>query len=207
MITTIPIESDNISICEIPVEGMEMINNFSWDWKSVMKKGFRDSENFKIPKNTNVSIVYEKHRVEIKFINPWFNISISIGLLTGGAGLHQKNPLFEVQMERNQNAYMDAISKYYHFDGWGIVKANFEFLEYDIEEFKKIEHYYTTIKNLIDEKWNYENVINGLPHKSIRVMHSKVDDILPIVNGIWNNSFKEKRPNLFVRSWNKIFKN
>lgn len=205
MITNIPIESSNIAISEIPVEGMGIINSLSWDFKKVIKNNFHNSENFKLPPNTTINIIYEKHRAKIKLKNSKFDMSIHVGMLSGGGGLHHKNPLYEVQLERDRSVYQDALWNFYYYDGAGTTEAKFEFLEYDIGEFKKIEHYYNSIRKLIDKIWNYDTVIKELPHKNMRVMHSKVDDVLHYARRT-NSLLNSKRENWFIRTFRKFVK-
>jgi hypothetical protein len=179
LITNIPIESTSISIADVPTTGMSIINNLSWDFKKIFNDCFSGSDSFKVPLNTTISITYKNRTAKILFANPKFSIEIFIGMLTSGGGLSQKNPDYEVLRERNPSyAHTYAITNHYHFDGAGRIKANFEFAGYDIDEFKKIEHFYNSLKQCIDKIWNYDLILKNLSHKDIRVMHSKVDDIL-----------------------------
>jgi hypothetical protein len=158
------------------------LNNLSWDFKTILNTNLFNKQ-LHVPVGTKVSIEYDQHSSHIHFKNPKFSIEILIGLLGSGSGLHQKNPSYQVLMERYPDfAHSYASENFMYFDGAGRMTAKFEFPEFDIDEFRRTLHYYNIMKNLIDEDWNFEKVIEKLPSKDLRIMHSKVDDIMGMLN-------------------------
>ena len=183
MNTNLPYVTEEINVHEIKTSGFEVISKLSWDFKTVLNQNFSKEGCFHVPLNTVVSInSNNKSSSKIIFSNPSFVFEITIDALAWGSGLHHKNPEYQVLLNRyGAYAQNDAMQNYMYFDGAGYLTANFDSPMYDIDTFKKHLHYYESIKKLLEKHWNFNKVIDNLSHTDIRVIHSKIDDILNLV--------------------------
>jgi|GEM_PF-2931673 hypothetical protein len=184
MRTNSPIPTQFIDARTIPISGFKIANRLSWDLTSLIDTYFFTDNGFHVPPDTTVSIE-RSHRSysEIKFLNPNFCFEIRIAMLGMGTGLHHKNPDYQIELDKyGRDAERNAREKYVYFDGAGYLRGTFDTPMYDIEKFKRYTHYFDTIKKILNKGWDFNNIINGVPERSIRTMHSKIDDILHLLS-------------------------
>jgi hypothetical protein len=178
-ITPVPIPTIEVDISEIAPKGNRIIETLSWNFVEILKQIF--DKKIHIPSETKISIEYENNSKLAKLLwqNKNFSISIGVGMLSAGAGLHQRSTHFEVLTERNPfEGHTYSMSNFYHFDGAGYLEANFDFPEYDIDQFNKHRHYFDTLQELINDHWNFDKFRQKLPPKELLVMDDKLNEIL-----------------------------
>lgn len=179
LITTVPVPSTTVRIHEIPVLGNSFLSQLSWNFSQILKELFPNE--FHLPANTGITINYrtEGNAASIILTNPAFKIEILTGMLSGGAGCHQKSFRHEIYSERYPSDFQElSFANFLHYDSAGYLSAKFNYPEYDMEEFNK---YYNSLKELLDYNWNFEEARKKHPPKEALIMNDKLDEILELI--------------------------
>lgn len=182
MISTIPILSDPVFIHEISNTGPTFLHGLSWDFKKILKELFPDP--ICLPQNTTIEIKYSNqgNSASIIMTHADFRIEILTGMLSGGAGLHQKGTTYEILSERHPESHHQyAMANFLYYDAAGYINAKFNFPEFDMREFKEYLNYYQSLKSLLDYHWNYQVARSKYPGKEILVIDDKLNEVLSLL--------------------------
>jgi hypothetical protein len=182
MITDFPIDTTACFMHETPVEGDSFVHNLSWDFTQILKELYPGKMH--LPVNTSIIINYADKRTasSIHLKNRDFKIEILTGMLSGGAGLHQKGVLHHLLTERYSTEEQQAsLGKFLHYDAAGYLTAQFNYPEYDMNDFEKYLTYYHNLKTLLGYNWDYDSKRLAHPPDEAVVMDDKLNEILAIL--------------------------
>lgn len=182
MITPTPLPSNSIYVHDIPVHGKSFVHELSWDFRGIV----RDLVPCKIhmPPGTSIEIYYSAEKTSSTIIikNEAFKIELITGMLSGGAGLHQKGVLHNLLFERySVEVQQNSLAQYLHYDAAGHLSATFNYPEYDMDEFDNYLGYYNSLKEALDYFWNYDAKRKEHPSKEIIVIDDKLNEILELL--------------------------
>jgi hypothetical protein len=182
MITPTPMPSSSIYIHEIPVHGKSFVHELSWDFQGILKDLIPGK--IHLPPDTSIEIYYpaEKTSSTIVIKSEAFKIELITGMLSGGAGLHQKGLLHSLLFERySLEVQQNSLAEYLHYDAAGQLSAIFNYPEYDMDEFETYLGYYNSIKEALDYLWNYDAKRKEHPSKEIIVIDDKLNEVLELL--------------------------
>lgn len=177
------VSSKKISVGDLPKPGKDsMIASLSWDFQKILES-IRPS-NFCVPLDTKLEIRYDnkrkKSQLSLRHSNFDFNIVFSVSSM--GAGLHWIHPLRAVLMDRKSFEGQEKMQSLYQFIEIDcLFKASFNFPEEDVELFNEYYHYANTIKDHLENDWDYDHFIKELPHFKLYTVENKLNDILRIM--------------------------
>lgn len=182
MITPTPMSSNLVAVHEIPVHGKPFVHELSWDFQGILKDLIPGK--IHLPPNTSIEIYYppEKTSSTIIIKSEAFKIELITGMLSGGAGLHQKGLLHNLLFERySLEVQQNSLAEYLHYDAAGQLSAIFNYPEYDMDEFETYLGYYNSLKEALDYFWNYDAKRKEHPSKEIIVIDDKLNEILELL--------------------------
>jgi hypothetical protein len=168
-----------VRIENIPIPDNSVLYDFSWNINQILTELFKN--NFHLPPESTLSIFYEnENRMSGLLIkNPKFSIKIRFAMQSAGSGMHQRNPYYEALISQDIfKGHEVSIQNYFHLDAVGYLEASFDYPEYDMDEFDKYYHYYQSIKELLDDYWNYDLLLKKLPSKDLIILNDKLDQLL-----------------------------
>lgn len=182
MITDVPVLATPIYINEITVVGQSFIHQLSWDFKQILKELL--PHQIHLPPNTEIEIIYSKENTSSKVVlhNPAFKIELITGMLSGGAGLHQKGLLHDVLFGRySLQDQQRSLSQFLHYDAAGHLIADFNYPEYDMDAFDMYLHYYNSLKELLEYNWDFDAKRKEYATKEILIIDDKLNELLEIL--------------------------
>lgn len=182
MIIDIPVLSTSIHIHEITVRGNSFVHQLSWDFKQILKELL--PHKIHLPPDTTIEIIYPEENTSSKIVlkNPAFEIELITGMLSGGAGLHQKGILHNVLFERYpMQEQQNSLFHFLHYDAAGYLNADFNYPEYDMNEFERYLGYYNSLKELLEYNWDFDAKRKEYGSKEILVIDDKLNEILEIL--------------------------
>jgi hypothetical protein len=182
MITSTPVPSTSIYTHEIPVRDKSFVHNLSWNFNQLLKELLPNK--IHLPPDTEIEIIYDDEPTSCRIIlnNPAFNIELIIGMLSGGAGLHQKGILHNILFERySVQEQQDSLFHFFHYDAAAYLNANFTYPEYDMDEFEMYLGYYNSLKELLIYNWDFDIKRNEYAPKEILVIDDKLNEILEML--------------------------
>lgn len=168
----------------------DVIDSLSWDFDAVLDNIF--GKKIHLPLETKIEIEYRTDRNDSKLIlrNLFFTITIHVGMLSAGSGLHCKSSNYEIITARDPiRGYRYSVMNFYHFDGATYLDAVFDFPEDDTTLFNKYLHYFNTLKELITTNWDFESIRKKLPPKEFLVIDDKLNEILQLLKN--NDNIKD----------------
>ncbi len=172
-----------ISIGDIPkTQSNSMIASLSWDFQKILESiGFLD---FYVPSDTELQVQYDNEgkQSQLSLKSNDFNFNITFRFSSMGAGLHFTHPIRAVLMNRKPiegQEKMHDLCQFIEMDC--VFKASFNFPDEHVELFNEYYRYANTIKNHLENDWNYDHFIEGLPHNKLYVIDNKLNDILKIL--------------------------
>ncbi|HMU59598.1 MAG TPA: ATP-binding protein [Chitinophagaceae bacterium] len=182
ILTDANILSSSYYIHEIPVKGDSIVQQLAWDFKRILKEivPFK----FHLPSDTSIEVRYDKHPASsvINFENPAFKIKLYIGMLSGGAGLHQRGILNDLLFKRySLEVQQNSLGDFLHYDAACYLSGTFNYPEYDMSEFEKYLGFYNSIKSILEYEWDFEMKRGEFPPKEIIVLDDKLNEILEIL--------------------------
>ena len=111
-----------------------------------------------------------------------FNFSIIFSRSSMGAGLHFTHPLRVVFLDRKPIEGQEKMHKLYQFIEMDCMfKASFNFPEENVDLFNEYYHYAKTIKDHLENDWDYDYFIRKIPHYKLYTIDNKLNDILKIL--------------------------
>lgn len=137
-----------------------------------------------LPPNTEIEIIYSKENTSSKVVlhNPAFKIELITGMLSGGAGLHQKGLLHDVLFGRySLQDQQRSLSQFLHYDAAGHLIADFNYPEYDMDAFDMYLHYYNSLKELLEYNWDFDAKRKEYATKEILIIDDKLNELLEIL--------------------------
>lgn len=182
ILTSENILSSSYYLHEIPVEGDSLVQQLSWDFKQILKELIPFK--FHLPLGTSIEVRYDRHPVSsiINFINPAFKIELYIGMLSGGAGLHQRGILNDLLFKRySLEVQQNSLGEFLHYDAACYLSGTFNYPEYDMSEFEKYLGFYNSIKTILEYEWDFETKRKEYPSKEIIILDDKINEILGIL--------------------------
>ncbi len=182
-ITNEDYETQPFSITETPTEGFSLLKDLVSDFNGYIKAfGIAGFDTFQLPKNSQIKLFCDDKYSSIIIINELFDAEIIFSPLSYGVGVHQRNPLFEENSGFDAYDYFQA--NFYHFDGACSLVFKINTDKTSFEEYKRLQHYFTTLNKLIKKHWDVNEIIKRLPPKETRVMAKNVAETLNILKAI-----------------------
>lgn len=176
------VSSKKVSVKDLPKpSNNSIITSLSWDFSKILESaGFLD---FCIPSNTELQIQYDKgKKLQLSLKHNDFRFDIIFVFSSMCAGLHFTHPQRAILMDRNPIEGQEKMDKLYQSIEMDCVfKASFNFPEEDIELFDDYYHYANTIKDHLENDWDYDHFIQKLPHHKLYTIDNKLNDILRIL--------------------------
>lgn len=168
-------------IHEIPVTGSTFLYDLNWDFNRILKELF--PRPIYIPGTAEIRIEYPNENASRIIIgNTEFELELSVGMLSGGAGLHRKSIRSGIISERySVEDQQKVLFNFRHFDGEGHLRATFNYPEYDMRSFDEYLNYFQSLKTLLDHYWDFDAARSKYPSKEIFVMDSKLNEILALL--------------------------
>lgn len=171
-----------VSVKDLPKPSNDsIIASLSWDFPKILESaGFLD---FCIPSNTELQIQSDKGKKwQLSLKHNDFRFDIIFVFSSMCAGLHFTHPQRAILMDRNPIEGQEKMDKLYQSIEMDCVfKASFNFPEEDIELFDDYYHYANTIKDHLENDWDYDHFIQKLPHHKLYTIDNKLNDILRIL--------------------------
>jgi hypothetical protein len=191
MITDIPAESISIFIHEVPVVGESFVHKLSWNFNQLIKELL--PQKFHLSPDTSIEIIYPEtnESSSIVFKNPSFKIELLTGMLSGGAGLHQKGVLHDLLFQRYAaEEQQNSLFHFLHYDAACYLNADFNYPEYDMDEFDMYLGYYNSLKELLIYNWDFDIKRKEYAPKEILVIDDKLNEVLEILKSHTNHPNK-----------------
>jgi hypothetical protein len=175
-------DSDSIYISEIPRTDTRLLHELSWDFPRIIKELFPTP--IQVPSGTSLEIVYSNggNSSTIKFINANFSMEIIVGMLSGGSGLPQKsirNEVWSIRYPRDYQQY--SMTHFLYLDAACYFNASFNYPEYDMQGFADYQNYYNSIRQILDQYWNFDLERDKYPAKEILAIDDKINEVLEIL--------------------------
>ena len=176
------IPSEKYFIHDIKTSGYIILNNLSIDYKKEFNSYSIFDNSFYLPIGSEIKIDKKDNSSSILISNKFYKIEIFIGHLSSGSGIHPRNPSGEALLQTDfSNSYSFLRENFRHFDGAGYVNGEIYFEDQAPEDFKRLVTFYETTYKIIDLYWNYNSVINDVADKEVRIISTKIDEILKIL--------------------------
>lgn len=186
-IESIPISKEvpkkKISIVSLPKPPKEsIISSLSVDFNKLME--YVIFPNFYMPLNTELQIIneYKGRKSQLILKHDDFNFDFTIGPSTGGGGLeflHPRRTAYEnryvFDKQENFNYSFQFIQMKCEFS------AKFNFPKKNTELFDYYYHYGKTIRDILENQWDYDKFIIKLPHHMLYSIDFKLNDILQLL--------------------------
>lgn len=175
------VSSKKISISELPLPPRGSVAaSLGWDFEEILKSsGF---SHFYLPSNCDLEIQFNQDhekKVQIFLRHNDFNFSFAFRWSSMGEGLHFSHPLRAVLMSNELSGKGDKIQKLYQFISMDCeFKATFNFPENDIELFYEYEYFAKTIKDHLENNWDYVHFIKQLPNSKLYSIEEKLNTIM-----------------------------
>lgn len=168
-------------IHEILVTGTNYLYDLKWNFRQILKELF--PRPIHIPGTAEIRIDYPNENASRIIIgNTDFELELSVGMLSGGAGLHRKSIRSGIISERySVEDQQEVLFNFRHFDGEGQLTATFNYPEYDMQSFDEYLNYFQSLKTLLDHYWDFDAARSKYPSNEIFVMDSKLNEILALL--------------------------
>ena len=128
-------------------------------------------QEFYVPENTELQIHLDGGRKSVLSLkNKDFSIDISFTKFMAGIGLHRTHPRKEAFQDKDRELFQ-------HIEMNCTYSASFNYPEKDIELFNEYYHYANSIKDLLENDFNYDNFIKTLPNSILYTINNKLDNI------------------------------
>lgn len=177
------ISSKKISMGDLPKPRNDsIIASLLWDFHKILEN--IGSLDFCVPLGTELKIQYDDKRKKSKLSlrHDDFNFNIIFSVSSMGAGLHWIHPQRAALMDRKPFEEQKKMQNLYQFIEIDcLFKASFNFPEEDVELFNEYYHYANTIKDHLENDWDYDHFIRELPHFKLYTIENKLNDILTII--------------------------
>lgn len=140
-----------------------------------------------VPKNTKIVVGARDGEGYFALKHEDFKFEFKFKASSVNPGLPSTHPEWEAIKVKNEGRWQkvqenEKIYKNYNtlvIDG--SFRASFNYPENEIEDLEKYYQYAEDIKNILDIDWNYDRVLEQLPHQKIYGIEAKVDMILDIL--------------------------
>lgn len=174
------VSSKKISISELPLPPKgSVIDSLGWNFKEILKSG--GSPDFCLPPNSNLAIQFNDEngkKVRLLLEHDDFSFSLLFRRSSMGEGLHFSHPMRAVLMDNKTLEDGEKIHRLYQFIGIDCeFKATFNFPENDVEMFNQYYHFAGTIKDLLENDWDYVHFIKQLPNHKLYTIDEKLNYI------------------------------
>ena len=164
------VNSKKILPRELPkVQKNSLIASLSKDFSLIF--GLMGVQEFYVPENTELQIHLDEGRKSVLSLkHNDFSIDIVFNRFRAGLGLHPTHPLKEAFQDKDRESFQ-------HIEMNCTYSASFNYPEEDIELFNEYYHYANSIKDLLENDFNYDNFIKTLPNSILYTINNKLDNI------------------------------
>ena len=164
-----PLENEPIHIIDIPSKGISLLNKFI-----NLKKVFEIHDVINFPKDTTIELEIEKSKYQslLKILNPFFEIEIFI----------ISSSYFKGLPSLISNSFFLSSTNDFAFCNFDIrFKTDFKFPDTKDEYFNEHFYFVKTVYDLINDKWNWNKVINKVKDNRIDQINSNTMEILSLL--------------------------
>jgi hypothetical protein len=171
------------SVDDIPKPNKNSIlSQLTWDFSLVLHHII--FQPIYLPDGTTIEIRSENkgYSSKLLFTHSEFNFTITFNFSSTSPGLYSSHPYAILQSEQISSDDSNPRKYFQYIDIDGRFDASFEYPEHNIDSFKDYYHLANSIKEILQNEWDFDNFSQELPPKEFYSIEAKLENIQTILN-------------------------
>ena len=169
-----------ITVDQLPKpDSNSILSQLSWDFSSVLEEYMHRS--ICIPNRTKIKILSgNRYLSKLLLTHNEFTFEIDFQFSSTSPGIYSAHPFHDAYENSmcNFNGKEDSHQKFQYIDFDGNFEARFEFPEQNPDSFNNYYRLANTIKEMLQDEWDFDTFVKALPSREIYSIDSKLNDIL-----------------------------